>query len=98
MENWKTHKDCGLHLWKALPWLQWSKPTSFSGSAMELGACDEVDVATKPNEGTQGSGKQEYTCKEIQAVTGWVAQTVTLATQPREKGWALLPNRMASIF
>lgn len=52
----------------------------------------------QPNEGAQGSGEQEYTRKEIQAVTGWVAQTVMLATQPHEKGWALLPNRMASIF
>lgn len=39
MENWKTCKDCRLHLWKVLLWQQWSELTLSSSSAIKLGAC-----------------------------------------------------------
>lgn len=65
MENWKTHKNCRLHLWKVLPWLQWSEPTPSSGSAIKPGACDEVDVATSQTRGHKGVGNRTVTAERF---------------------------------
>lgn len=85
MENWKAHRDCRLHPWQVLPWLQWSKPTPSSGSALKLGACDEAGCCNQPKKGAEGSGKLERNCGGIQAVNGRVPQADVSNAAPGER-------------
>lgn len=96
MENWKTHKDCRLHLWKVLLWQRWSEPTLSSGAAITLGACNEVGAATSQTRGHKGVGEQEPKCTETQAVGGRVPRTVMVAVQALDRGWAFLSKCMAT--
>lgn len=65
MENWKTHKDCRLHLWKVLLWQQWSELTLSSSSAIKLGACDEVHVADSQTRGHREVGNGNRTAERL---------------------------------